>query len=152
VRIIVIFTLIVLGLLQQTGGLGSQGRDVEPAYRANNRGVALLEQFNYDGAATAFREALKIAPELGIARVNLAIALFYGNKSTEAAQAARAAADALPSSPTSHYVAGLIAKRRIKSIESPLCQSKYGCFECQRNACVENRQENRRIVGLPPDR
>jgi len=110
VRIIVIFTLIVLGLLQQTGGLGSQGRDVEPAYRANNRGVALLEQFNYDGAATAFREALKIAPELGIARVNLAIALFYGNKSTEAAQAARAAADALPSSPTSHYVAGLIAK------------------------------------------
>ena len=102
--------VIALALLQQTGGRGAPAGAVENAYRANNRGVALLEQFNYDGAAAAFREALKISPDLGIARVNLAIALFYGNKSTEADQAARAATDALPSSPTSHYVAGLIAK------------------------------------------
>ena len=102
--------VIALALLQQTGGRSTVTGGVESAYRANNRGVALLEQFNYDGAATAFREALKIAPDLSIARVNLAIALFYGNKSTEAAEAAGAAADALPSSPTSHYVAGLIAK------------------------------------------
>jgi tetratricopeptide (TPR) repeat protein len=102
--------VIALALLQQTGGRGTPAGAAESAYRANNRGVALLEQFNYDGAAAAFREALKISPDLGIARVNLAIALFYGNKSTEADQAARAATDALPSSPTSHYVAGLIAK------------------------------------------
>ena len=97
--------LVALALLQQPGG-----RDVESAYRANNRGVALLEQFNYDGAATAFREALKIAPDLAVARVNLAIALFYANKAAEAAEAARAGVTALPGSPTSHYVAGLIAK------------------------------------------
>lgn len=105
-----ILVLVALALFQQTGARGGQRRDVEDAYRANNRGVALLEQFNYDGAATSFREALKIAPSLGIARVNLAIALFYGNKGTEAADAARAAVTALPSSPTAHYVAGLIAK------------------------------------------
>src|SRR5262249_35887562 len=82
----------------------------ERAYRANNRGVALLEQFNYDGAAAAFREALKASPDLNIAKVNLAIALFYASKNAEAADAAKAAVAALPTSPTSHYVAGLIAK------------------------------------------
>ncbi len=99
--------LVALALLQQAGG---PSRDIESAYRANNRGVALLEQFNSDGAAVAFREALKIAPGLGIARVNLAIALFYGNKGPEAADAASAGVTALPASPTSHYIAGLIAK------------------------------------------
>ncbi len=102
--------LIALALVQQTASPGGQRGDAEGAYRANNRGVALLEQFNYDGAATAFREALKIAPDLGIARVNLAIALFYANKAAEAADAARAGVSALPASPTSHYIAGLIAK------------------------------------------
>jgi Flp pilus assembly protein TadD len=104
-----ILVLIALALFQQPG-TRAPTRDVEGAYRANNRGVALLEQFNYDGAATAFREALKIAPDLGIARVNLAIALFYANKAGEAADAARAGVSALPASPTSHYIAGLIAK------------------------------------------
>jgi VCBS repeat protein/ASPIC/UnbV protein/tetratricopeptide repeat protein len=105
VKVFSIAILVALALLQQTGG-----RDIESGYRANNRGVALLEQFNYDGAAAAFREALTISPDLGIARVNLAIALFYGNKAAEAADAARAGVSALPASPTSHYVAGLIAK------------------------------------------
>ncbi len=83
-------------LLQQPAGRGTKPVDLESAYRANNRGVALLEQFNYDGAAAAFREALKMAPELGIARVNLAIALFYASKDQEAADAARAAATRSP--------------------------------------------------------
>ena len=34
-------------------------RDIEKAYRANNVGVAQLEQFDYDAAAAAFREALR---------------------------------------------------------------------------------------------
>jgi len=51
--------VIALALLQQTGtparrSLGEGGRDIESGYRANNRGVALLEQFNYDGAAPHF--------------------------------------------------------------------------------------------------
>ena len=114
-KIVSLVLALALALFQQTGqpgrrSVGEGRRDVENAYRANNRGVALLEQFNYDGAAVAFREALKIAPDLGLARVNLAIALFYGNKGGEAADAARAAATALPNTPTSHYVSGLIAK------------------------------------------
>src|SRR5262245_42189543 len=102
--------LAALTALQQPGGRGAKPADIESAYRANNRGVALLEQFNYDGAATAFREALKVSPDLSIARANLAIALFYASKNPEAAEAARAAVKALPDSPTAHYVDGLIAK------------------------------------------
>ncbi|MBW8867540.1 MAG: hypothetical protein JF610_09450, partial [Acidobacteria bacterium] len=36
----------------------------ENAYRANNVGVALLEQFNYAAAADAFRRALSIERSL----------------------------------------------------------------------------------------
>ena len=45
----------------------------EDAYRANNLGVALLEQFNHKEGAEAFRRALTIDPKLKIARINLAV-------------------------------------------------------------------------------
>ena len=80
----------------------------ERAYRANNVGVALLEQFDYEGAARSFADALKLHPELDIARLNLAIALFYGGKTSEAAAEASDAAKRLPGLPQSHYVAGLV--------------------------------------------
>lgn len=85
---------------------GSAAR--ESAYRANNIGVALLEQFDYEGAARSFREALEQHPSLEIARLNLAIALFYAGKTPEASTAAREAAARLANLPQAHYVAGLI--------------------------------------------
>ncbi|HSK63986.1 MAG TPA: tetratricopeptide repeat protein, partial [Pyrinomonadaceae bacterium] len=48
----------------------------ENAYRANNIGVALLEQFKHKEAADAFRRALQLQPDLALARINLGIALF----------------------------------------------------------------------------
>src|SRR5262245_16594084 len=64
----------------------------EAAYRANNRGVALLEQFQPAEAAEALREALKLDPSLALARINLAIALFNVPELAAAEQEARAAA------------------------------------------------------------
>jgi tetratricopeptide (TPR) repeat protein len=93
----------------QTGVRPGSGQ-AETAYRANNIGVARLEQFAYDPAATSFREALRLSPGLDIARLNLAIALFYGGKPAEAAAAARAAAAKLPANPFAHYMVGVIAK------------------------------------------
>src|SRR6266481_4698948 len=49
----------------------------EDAYRANNIGVALLEQFKFSEAAEQFRRALQIDPTLALARINLCIALYY---------------------------------------------------------------------------
>ncbi|HVD78703.1 MAG TPA: FG-GAP-like repeat-containing protein, partial [Vicinamibacteria bacterium] len=82
----------------------------EDAYRANNRGVALLEQFRPADAAEAFREALKIDPTLAISRANLAIALFNVPDLAGAEREARAAAQALPDLPPPHYVLGLVAR------------------------------------------
>src|SRR3954454_20193054 len=61
---------------------GQAGR--ENAYRANNIGVAYLEQYNFAPAVSSFREALKADPALAIARLNLGIALFYGGESKAA--------------------------------------------------------------------
>jgi len=82
----------------------------EGAWRANNLGVARLEQFDYEGAAKYFRDALQAAPDLALARLNLAIALFYGGHTAEAAVEARAAAVRLPTTPAVHFVLGLASK------------------------------------------
>jgi Tfp pilus assembly protein PilF len=82
----------------------------EDAYRANNIGVALLEQFKYKEAAGEFRRALRINPSLTLARVNLTIALYYALEVEDALREIKAAANLLPSSPQIHYILGLIAR------------------------------------------
>jgi Tfp pilus assembly protein PilF len=83
---------------------------LERAYRLSNRGVALLEQYNYGGAADAFREALGVEPSLGHAHLGLAIALLYDGKGEAALPEARAAQTAMPSAPQPPFVLGLIAR------------------------------------------
>ena len=82
----------------------------EDAHRANNRGIARLEQFDYPAAATAFRDALRLDDTLAIARINLALALYYDQDFEGATMAATEAASQLPSSPQPPYLLGLIAR------------------------------------------
>ena len=84
--------------------------DRESAYRNNNLGVALLEQYQYESAAAAFRDALKIDPSLALARLNLAIALYYVPDLPGALREATEAAKLLPSAPQPPYMLGLIAR------------------------------------------
>src|SRR6266852_4285929 len=49
----------------------------EAAYRANNIGAALLEQYKTKEAVESFTRALENKPDLLIARINLSIALYY---------------------------------------------------------------------------
>ena len=97
-----------VALLRASGGQAPATR--EEAYRANNVGVAYLEQYNHDQAAQSFRRALEIDPTLAIARINLAIALFYVPDLAGSLKEAQAASAAGPKSPQLHYVLGLIAK------------------------------------------
>src|SRR5689334_12205372 len=101
---------LVAGLSPLVARTSSPAADSEAADRANNIGVALLEQYEYDGAAKSFREALQLAPDLAAAHLNLAIALLYGAHLPEAAAEAKIAVERLPDSPTASFVAGLIAK------------------------------------------
>ena len=103
-------TLGALGAGQGTPAAPAPAASREDAYRANNVGVALLEQYNHADAAKSFRRALEIDPTLGLAKINLAIALFYVPDLAAAAVAAKEAAAAAPDAPQPHYVLGLIAK------------------------------------------
>lgn len=90
-------------------GVSAAGH-VEQAWRFNNLGVALLEQFKHAEAAEAFRKALALRPELAAAQVNLAVALFNVPDLEAAEQAAAAAVRTLPDAPQPHYLTGLVAK------------------------------------------
>lgn len=82
----------------------------EDAYRANNLGVAYLEQYNYEEAAKSFRRALEIDSGLTLARINLSIALLYVPDLPGAAREAQAALQAQPGSTQARYVLGLAAR------------------------------------------
>ncbi len=82
----------------------------EAAYRANNIGVALLEQYKAKEAADSFTRALAIKPDLLIARINLAIALYYLPDADGAKREAEKALQQDANAPQPHYILGLIAR------------------------------------------
>ncbi|HKS30282.1 MAG TPA: FG-GAP-like repeat-containing protein [Pyrinomonadaceae bacterium] len=90
----------------------------EQAYRANNIGVALLEQFKYREGAESFRRALQLEPKLALARINLAIALFNVPDAAGAQREAQVAATLAPDAPQPHYLLGLIAKSQNRTEEA----------------------------------
>ena len=83
----------------------------EGAYRANNLGVALLEQYRFAEAVEAFRKSVALDPKFAAARINLGIGLFYlpdlSSARTEMEQALALAPEALQP----HYLLGLIARQ-----------------------------------------
>src|SRR5262245_14256139 len=90
----------------------------EDAYRANNLGVALLEQFKYKEGADAFRRALQIDPKFALAKINLAIALYNLPDLPAAQREAQAAIALAPNAPQPHYILGLIAKSQARMDEA----------------------------------
>jgi tetratricopeptide (TPR) repeat protein len=82
----------------------------EDAYRANNLGVALLEQYKYKEGADAFTRALQLDPKLQLARVNLSIALFNVPDLAGAQREAEKSIAANANLPQPHYILGLVAK------------------------------------------
>ena len=90
----------------------------ENAYRANNIGVALLEQFKHKEAADAFRRALQLQPDLALARINLGIALFNVPDLPAAQKELQAASALAPSAPQPPYLLGLLAKTQNRPEEA----------------------------------
>src|SRR5688572_13421753 len=90
----------------------------EDAYRANNQGVALLEQFKHKEAADAFKRALQLAPDLALARINLGIALFNVPDLPAAQRELQAAGASAPTAPQPPYVLGLAAKTQNRPEEA----------------------------------
>src|SRR4029078_5065323 len=100
------------GRLRASSQVPVGGAAREEAYRANNLGVALLEQFKHKEGAEQFRRALTLDPRLALARTNLAIALYNVPDLVAAQKEAEAAALASPHAPQPHYILGLIARQQ----------------------------------------
>jgi Tfp pilus assembly protein PilF len=100
----------VAASLERPGAQTDRMQNLEAAYRANNVGVAYLEQYDFEPAVAAFRRALEQDAALGLARLNLGIALFYAGKLDAAKPELERAREALPDRPHADYVLGLIAR------------------------------------------
>lgn len=111
IRLLCLLTALALVFAQRPGEKPAAAAASEEAYRANNLGVAYLEQYNYEPAANSFREALKRDGTLTLARINLSIALLYLADLTGADREARAALDRQPDALQAHYVLGLVARQ-----------------------------------------
>ncbi|NDD65235.1 MAG: hypothetical protein EBZ36_14855, partial [Acidobacteria bacterium] len=83
----------------------------EAPYRQNNLGVALMEQYKHEEAAARFREALAGDPGFVIARVNLALALYFQNDGRGATTEALAALKQAPENAPALYVLGASYKK-----------------------------------------
>src|SRR5437762_6993400 len=96
----------------EAGALSAQSafEKSEAAYRANNIGVALLEQYKANEAVGSFTRALQIKPDLTIARINLSIALYYLPDAGGAKREAEKALSEDPNRPQPHYILGIIAR------------------------------------------
>src|SRR4051812_2446831 len=99
---------------QQTSAPASR----EDGYRANNLGVALMEQFKYKEAADAFRRAQQIDPKIDLARINLSIALYNVPDLVGAQREAQSALAAAKDAPQPLYILGLIAKNQNRPAEA----------------------------------
>jgi tetratricopeptide (TPR) repeat protein len=103
---------VFLGTQSAAGPLpqGSSSATRENAYRENNLGVALLEQFKYKEGVEAFKRALQLEPKLTLAHINLSIALFNVPDLPGAEREARTSLNFAPRAPQPYYILGLITK------------------------------------------
>ncbi len=93
----------------------------EELYRLNNLGVALMEQYKHEEAARQFRQALAGDQNFALARINLAMALFFLSDSKAAIDEARAAVRLAPENLPAHYVLGA-ALRNEKQYEEAVVE------------------------------
>ncbi|HMG76388.1 MAG TPA: FG-GAP-like repeat-containing protein [Pyrinomonadaceae bacterium] len=96
----------------EAGALAEQSafEKSEAAYRANNIGAAMLEQYKARDAVESFTRALEIKPDLLIARINLSIALYYLPDADGAKREAEKSLIQDSNKPQPHYILGLIAR------------------------------------------
>src|SRR5712671_2602350 len=102
--------VILFALLFSCAIAGAELIKSSTASRANNIGVALLEQYKAKDAVDSFARALQIKPDLMIARINLSIALYYLPDAGGAKREAEKVLSQDPNRLQAHYILGLIAR------------------------------------------
>jgi Tfp pilus assembly protein PilF len=134
---------------------------------AMSRGVALMGQYNYDGAVKAFDEVLRADPTLVDAKVNLAIARFNrGQKEQQDVEQSQALLDSVlqrdPANARAWYFKGIVLQHLGLAQPAVDCLTKAVQFRpndgvawyvlglCKQRAGQDCTQELRRAVELRP--
>ncbi|MFH0981673.1 MAG: FG-GAP-like repeat-containing protein [Planctomycetota bacterium] len=89
---------------------GDDWRTTDPVVGATNRGVALMERYEYAEAVKSFEEAVKLAPDSPELRVNLAIAVYNRSAKGDLEQAEKLLDEvvrAQPDNARAWYVRGI---------------------------------------------
>ncbi len=87
--------------------------DWDAVLAANNRGVGLMEQFNYKDAVPAFEEVVRLAPDWVPGRINLAIALLNTADEANLKRARELDNEILrkePDNPHAHFCLGIMSQ------------------------------------------
>ncbi|MFO0803345.1 MAG: FG-GAP-like repeat-containing protein [Gemmataceae bacterium] len=95
--------------------------DLAGAMAANQRGIGLIEQYEYARAAAEFEQAAKLAPGWSPARVNLAIALMNENTAESKKRAEALLEEILQrenDNKHAHFCMGILLNDRAKSKEA----------------------------------
>jgi len=100
-----------LGLVHEDNPPKAAPKKDEAAYRANNLGVALLEQYRFAEAVESLRKSVTLDPKFATARINLGIGLFYLPDLMASRQEMEAAIALAPGALQPHYILGLIARQ-----------------------------------------
>lgn len=134
---------------------------------AMNRGVGLMNQYEYNGAAKMFEQALTIAPSLTIAEVDLAIARFNraNRELNDLEQSMELLDKALKAEPTNAqalYFKGIVLQHQSQTEEAIACFEKVAelCPDdggnwfllgmCKLRAGQKAEKELRRAIELRP--
>lgn len=112
-----LLALVVVGVIAGVAWwwYGRATPDMTELLRLNNRGVALMEQFQYEEAAKVFEEVVQRAPDWQPGRINLGIALLNVNQPETLERAAQLFRDLLKADPDNlyaHYSLGIILYNR----------------------------------------
>ena len=100
---------------QRPDGASDVWLHADPLIRATNRGIALMERYEYASAVTAFEEANRLAPGSVEVRVNLAIAIYNRNKKDDLERAEQLLGEVLrdhPDHPRALYVRAIMYQYR----------------------------------------
>src|SRR5262245_7104021 len=87
--------------------------DWDAVLAANNRGVGLMEQYNYKDAVPAFEEVVRLAPRWTPGRINLGIALLNTADDANLKRARQLFNEILqkePDNPYAHFCLGIMSQ------------------------------------------
>ncbi|HUG44061.1 MAG TPA: FG-GAP-like repeat-containing protein [Acidobacteriota bacterium] len=107
-KLTILFTLPALLIYFSGAAAHREDARTRQLLELNNRGVALMDQFQFGDAASVFKRMVELDPSVPTGWVNLGIAQFYDRLYDEAEESLKRGLEREPENLCAHYVLGLL--------------------------------------------